>query len=85
MAATSWAYGSRGHEEEQTEAGQRRQFDGKAVALKALFEDCVPPAVLQGPYAAGPARAMNALESSVTGGYCSVLDCKPLYTVSTVA
>jgi hypothetical protein len=50
MSDTSWAYGSRGHEDEQTVAGQRRQFDSKTAALKTLFEDCAPPAVLQGPY-----------------------------------
>jgi len=44
----SWAYGAKGHEDEQTAAGQRRQFDGKVAALKTLFADCAPPAVLQG-------------------------------------
>ena len=46
MASTSWAYGSRGHEEEQTADGQRRQFDSKAAALRALFADCATTAVL---------------------------------------
>ena len=46
MASISWAYGSRGHEEEQTAAGQRRQFDCKAAALRALFAGCTTPAVL---------------------------------------
>ena len=43
----SWAYGSKGHEDEQTAAGQREQFDGKAAALRALFSDSVAPAVLE--------------------------------------
>lgn len=41
----SWAYGSEGHED-QSAAGQRRQFDGKAAALRSLFADSADAAVL---------------------------------------
>ena len=45
-AAASWVYGSPGHEDELTAAGQRRQFDEKVRGLRALFSSLVRPSVL---------------------------------------